>query len=79
MTCLCFLFLLQMKAKARVEEVEQRLRAAETALHGELEELKRDYNRQVELCQRLERDLSQRDSEANSAFARFDAAQVIIL
>jgi hypothetical protein len=64
---------LQMKAKARVEEVEQRLRTVETALHGELDELKRDYNRQVEQSQRLERDHAQRDSEATTALARLDA------
>jgi hypothetical protein len=64
---------MQMKAKARVEEVEQRLRSAESTLHGELDELKRDYNRQVEQSQRLERDHAQRDSEATTALARLDA------
>jgi uncharacterized membrane protein len=66
----------QLKAKNRVEEVEQRLRASESALHAELDELKRDYNRQVEQCQRLERDFAQRDSEVTSTMARFDAVQV---
>jgi hypothetical protein len=64
---------MQMKAKARVEEVEQRLRSAESTLHGELDELKRDYNRQVEQSQRLEKDHAQRDSEASTALARLDA------
>jgi hypothetical protein len=64
---------MQMKAKARVEELEQRLRGTESTLHGELDELKRDYNRQVEQSQRLERDHAQRDSEASSALARLDA------
>jgi hypothetical protein len=63
----------QTKAKARVEEVEQRLRSTESTLHGELDELKRDYNRQVEQSQRLERDHAQRDSEATTALARLDA------
>jgi hypothetical protein len=59
-----------------MEEVEQRLRGSESALHNELDELKRDYQRQLELCQRLERDYKQRDSEAVAALARFDAVQV---
>ena len=67
-----------MRAKGRIEEVEQKHRSAEAALKGELEGVRREYSQQLEQYQRLERDCLQRDADAKSIYLRMDTLQVLL-